>query len=87
MYDLPLISITTYIELPLINAVESTFIGVQRIGCFYHLKDNLEKYANSMGLLNKNHQYAKIEETKEVIFRLGNLCIDYDVIWNITMMK
>ena len=78
IYVLPLMSIITDIELPLINSVESTFIGVQRIGCFYHLKDNLEKYANSMGLLNKNHQYVKIEETKEVIFRLGNLSVEYD---------
>lgn len=78
IYNLPVISITTDTELGLINAVESTFIGVQSIGCFYHLKDNLVNFAKMIGLLNKNNQYVKIEETNDVIYRLGNLCVEYD---------
>ena len=44
IYDLPLKSITTDSEISLINAVEETFVGIQHIGCFYHLKENIEKW-------------------------------------------
>lgn len=73
--DLPVISITTIQDYRLLKQLNQLSIGVQRIGWFYHLKDNFEKYANSIGLLNKNHQYVKIKETNEVILILGNLCL------------
>lgn len=73
--DLPVISIITIQDYRLLKQLNQLSIGVQRIGWFYHLKDNFEKYANSIGLLNKNHQYVKIKETNEVILILGNLCL------------
>ena len=77
IYDLPLKSITTDSEISLINVVEETFLGIQRIGCFYHLKENIENYANTVGLLNENNKYININETRDIIYILGNLCLEY----------
>lgn len=52
IYNLSVKTITTDTEIPLINAIKKTFKGVQRIGCWFHLKQNLEKYVKILGLLN-----------------------------------
>ena len=53
VYDIALTTITTDTEFALINSVKNTFLGVQRIGCWYHLKEDLVQCAHHNGLLKK----------------------------------
>ena len=46
--ELPLKSITADTEFGLINVIKSVFIGINRIGCCYHLKANLDSFAKSI---------------------------------------
>ena len=51
IFNLPLKSITTDIEFQMIRAIKLCFPGMQRIGCWFHLKHNLGQYAHNIGLL------------------------------------
>ena len=53
IYPLNIKTITTDTELALINAVNNNFVDVQRIGCWFHLKQDLLREAKVLGLLNK----------------------------------
>ena len=52
-------------------------MGVRRIECWYHLKANLNKFAKSCYLLNKENKKIDINITKEIIKRLAMICLDY----------
>ena len=53
LYKLNIQTITTDTEVALINAINSNFNEAQRIGCWFHLKQDLIRNARTMGLLNK----------------------------------
>ena len=73
IYNLSVKTITTDTEIPLINAIKKTFNRVQRIGCWFHRKQNLEKYVKILGLLNpmkinnKNNMDNSNSDKKKVI--------------------
>ena len=46
-------TITTDNEIALINSVKKYFPNIIRISCWFHLKNNLEKKARSLGLKKK----------------------------------
>ena len=74
-YKLNIITITTDIEIALINALNNSFENLTRIGLWFHLKQNLLKYARICGLLvNKN---IDINTTFEIITQLCLLQIEY----------
>ena len=52
IYQLQIKTITTDTELALINAVKNNFANSQRIGCWFHLKQDLIREAKVLGLFN-----------------------------------
>ena len=70
-------TITTDTELALINAVNTNFVDVQRIGCWFHLKQDLLREAKVLGLLNKKNNNINPETTIEIIKQLAILPIEY----------
>ena len=78
IYELPVKSITTDTELGLINAIKSVFIGINRIGCWYHLKANLDSFAKSIYLMNKKNKKINVKITREIIIRLARIFLDYN---------
>ena len=80
VYDIELTIITTNTEYALINAVNNTFMGVQYICCWYHLKEDLVQCAHNNGLLNINNHNMNIDPniTKKLIFKLANIYLEYD---------
>ena len=80
VYDIALTTITTDTEFALINSVKNTFLGVQRIGCWYHLKEDLVQCAHNNGLLKQNNFNKNIDPnlTKKLIYKLANICLEYD---------
>ena len=53
IYKLDLKTIIIDTELALINAINNSFDNIQRIGCWFHLKQDLIREAKTMGLVNK----------------------------------
>ena len=53
VYTLNILTITTDTEIALINAVNNNFPKVTRIGCWFHLNQDLIREAKIMGLFNK----------------------------------
>ena len=53
IYKLNIETITTDQELALINAINNNFENIQRISCWFHLKQDLFRDARVLGLLNK----------------------------------
>ena len=66
-------TITTDTEIALINAIKTNFPNTQRIGCWFHLKQDLLKEAKTLGLLNKSNAKINPEITIEVIKQLAML--------------
>ena len=77
IYTLEIKTITTDTETALINAVTTTFINTQRIGCWFHLKQELLREARILGLLNKKNKKINIDITYEVITQLALLPLEY----------
>ena len=77
VYDIALTTITTDTEFALINSVKNNFLGVQRIGCWYHLKEDLLQCAHNNGLLKKNSFNKNIDPTltKKLIYKLANIYV------------
>ena len=55
LYHVTFQTITTDTEIALINAVKSNFENTTRIGCWFHLKQNLLNQAKICGLFNKKN--------------------------------
>ena len=70
LYSLNLKTITNDTELALINAVNNNFDGVQRIGYWFHLKQDLLRESKVLELLNKNNNKIKLETTIKIIKQL-----------------
>ena len=77
IYKLDIKTITTDTELALINSIQNTFDNIQRLGCWFHLKQDLIREARTMGLLNKKNKNINIETTLEIITQLAILPIEY----------
>ena len=77
IYTLEIKTITTDTETALINAVTTTFTNTQRIGCWFHLKQELLREARILGLLNKKNKKINIDITYEVITQLALLPLEY----------
>ena len=56
IYKLNIYTITTDTELALINAIQMNFPNTQRIGCWFHLKQDLLREARILGLLNNKNK-------------------------------
>ena len=77
IYSLNIKTITTDTELALINAVNTNFVDVQRIGCWFHLKQDLLRESKVLGLFNKNNKNINPETTIEIIKQLAILPLEY----------
>ena len=78
IYQLDIKTITTDTELALINAITTNFPNAQRIGCWFHLKQDLIREAKILGLLNKKNKKINQDITYEVITQLAILPLEYD---------
>ena len=77
LYQLNIKTITTDTEVALINAINANFNEVQRIGCWFHLKQDLVRNARTMGLLSKNDKNVDINITFDIITQLTLLPLQY----------
>ena len=71
IYKLNINTITTDIEISLINDIKTNFPNTQRIWCWFHLKQDLLREAKTLGLLNKNNAKINPETTIEVIKQIA----------------
>ncbi len=78
IYQLDIKTITTDTELALINAITTNFPNTQRIGCWFHLKQDLIREEKILGLLNKKNKKINPDITYEVITQLAILPLEYD---------
>ena len=77
IYDISFRTITTDTEAALINAVERNFDKIKRIGCWFHLSQDLIREARLMGLLNSKNKNIGINITYEIITQFTLLPINY----------
>ena len=77
LYQLNIQTITTDTEAALINAINANFNESQRIGCWFHLKQDLIRKARTMGLLNKRNKDIDINTTFEIIKQLTLIPLQY----------
>ena len=77
LYQLNIKTITTDTEVALINAINANFQETQKIGCWFHLKQDLIRNARIMGLLNKRNKDIDINITFEIITQLTILPLQY----------
>jgi len=77
LYQLNIQTITTDTEAALINAINANFNESQRIGCWFHLKQDLIRNARTMGLLNKRNKDIDINTTFEIITQLTLIPLQY----------
>ena len=66
LYQLNIKTITTDTEVALINTINANFPETQRIGCWFHLKQDLIRNVRIMGLLNKRNKDIDINITFEI---------------------
>ena len=78
LYQLNIKTITTDTEVALINAIIANFNVSQRIGCLFHLNQDLIRNARTMGLLNKRNKFLDINITFEIITQLTILPLQYN---------
>ena len=78
IYRLEVKTITTDTEIALINAVNNNFPNAQRIGCWFHLKQDLIRNARSFGLMNKKNKDVDINLTYDIIKQLSILPLEYN---------
>lgn len=77
VYELEIQSITTDTEISLINSLNNNFDNFQRLGCWFHLKNNLISNARTFGLLNPKSKTIKIDNTEKIISELSILPLKY----------
>ena len=76
-YELSLETITMDSEIALINSVNCVFNKVQRIGCWFHMKQDLIRQARIQGLLNSKNKKIDVSLTFEIIYELSILPLTY----------
>ena len=77
-YTLNILTITTDTEIALINAVNNNFPKVTRIGCWFHLNQDLIREAKIMGLFNKKNKEIDTNITYEIITQISLLPLNYN---------
>ena len=77
LYQLNYETITTDTEIALINAININFPNSTRIGCWFHLKQNLLNQAKINRLLNKKNNKIDVNLTFEIIKQLSILPLTY----------
>ena len=77
VYKIELETITTDTETSLINAVHNNFVDVKRIGCWFHLNQDLIREAKIMGLFNTKNKNIDTESTYQIITELSLLPLNY----------
>ena len=77
IFKLQIITITIDTEPALINAINNNFGMINRIGCWFHLKQDLIREARVTGLLNKKNKNINIEATLERITQLSILPFEW----------
>ena len=77
IYKLNIKAITSDTEVSLINAINNNFPQSQRIGCWFHFKQDLLREAKICGLLNRKNKNINPEITLEVITQLSLLPLEY----------
>ena len=77
IYETNFLTITTDKEQVLINAVNNNFNNVKRIGCWFHLSQDLIREARTMGLLNSKNKKLDVNITYNVISNLSLLPLQY----------
>ena len=60
-------TITTDSEIALINSVKKNFENTHRIGCWFHLNQDLIREAKIMGLFNSKNKNINIDSTYDVL--------------------
>ena len=76
-YMLKYDTITTDSEAALINSIHIKFPKVRRIGCLFHLNQDLLREARTMGLMNSKNKKNNLEITYEIITQLSLLPLKY----------
>ena len=76
-YTLNLLTITTDTEIALINAIHNNFPNINRIGCWFHLNQDLLREARIMGLFSRKNKGIDINITYEIITQLSLLPLTY----------
>ena len=77
IYKLQIITITTDTEPISINAINNNFDNIHKIGCWFHLKQDLIRETRVTGLLNKKNKSINIEATLERITQLSMLPLEW----------
>ena len=77
IYSLNILTITTDTEIALINAVNNNFPNVTRIGCWFHLNQDLIREVKIMGLFNRNNKEIDVNITYEIITQISLLPLNY----------
>ena len=77
LYQINYKTITTDTEVALINSINYNFDNTTRIGCWFHLKQNLLNQAKVCGLLNKNNKNIDTNVTFDIITQLSILPLTY----------
>ena len=78
IYELKIETITTDTEIALINAIHTNFPKCQRIGCWFHLKQDLMREAKILVLMNKKNKKIDQNITIEIITQLSMLPLEYN---------
>ena len=76
-YQVAYQTITTDTEIALINAVKINFENTTRIGCWFHLKQNLLNQAKICGLFNTKNSKIDTNLTFDIISQLSILPLTY----------
>ena len=84
IYELKIETITTDTEIALINAIHTNFPKTQRIGYWFHLKQDLMREAKKLGLFNSKNKKVNPDMTLEVITKLSLFPLEYkgDIKWH-----
>ena len=77
IFKLEFQTITTDTEIALINAVTNNFPEVHRLGCWFHLNQDLIREARTMGLFNSKNKKIDTEITYQIISELSILPLQY----------
>ena len=62
----------------MINAIHINFPKSKRIGCWFHLKQDLMRECKTLGLLNPKNKKVDVDTTLEVITHLSLLPLEYN---------
>ena len=76
-YTLNINTIITDTEVVLINAIHNNFVDTNRIGCWFHLNQDLIREAKTYGLFNSKNKEIDSNITYEIIKQLSLLSLNY----------